>query len=109
MDPSMNAKISPETFSRATDFSETLIVALVVIAIRFASTVVFILMSMADVFIAPILGFLALSCFFVSVLFGFILRMPFEHRWAMLGASVLFVLAYVLYRAAMAGVARLMR
>ena len=105
----MNTKTFPNTVARAVDFSETVIVPLVVLSIRFTAMVAFILMSMAEVFIAPILGFLALSSFFVSVLFGFILRMPFEHRWAVLGASVFFVLTYVLYRAAMAGVARLMR
>jgi hypothetical protein len=35
--------------------------------------------------------------------------MPFEHRWAVLGASVGFMGAYFLYRAIMEGVLRLIR
>jgi hypothetical protein len=55
------------------------------------------------------LSALAIGCFFVAVLFGFIFHAPFPHRWHVLGASVVFLLLYVLYRFVMQGVQRLLR
>ena len=56
-----------------------------------------------------VLSSLAIGCFFVAVLFGFIFHAPFPHRWYVLGASVVFLLLYVLYRFVMQGVQRLLR
>jgi hypothetical protein len=80
-----------------------------VFMIRACALVLFLLMSMAEPFLAVVLGALALGCFFVAVLFGFIFHAPFEHRWFVLGASVVFLLLYVTYRFLMQGVQRLLR
>ena len=80
-----------------------------VLAIRAAAFIAFVMLSIAEPFLAVILGALSLACFFVAVLFGFILHAPFQHRWFVLGASVVFLMAYVLYRFAMLGLQRLMR
>ena len=77
--------------------------------IRACALVVFMLMSMAEPFLAVVLSALAIGCFFVAVLFGFIFHAPFPHRWFVLGASVVFLLLYVLYRFVMQGVQRLLR
>jgi hypothetical protein len=80
-----------------------------VLMIRACALVVFMLMSMAEPFLAVVLSSLAIGCFFVAVLFGFIFHAPFPHRWYVLGASVVFLLLYVLYRFVMQGVQRLLR
>jgi ABC-type Fe3+-siderophore transport system permease subunit len=76
---------------------------------RGVAFIVFILMSLAEPFLAAVLGTLALGCFFVAVLFGFIFHAYFPHRWYVLGASVVFLLLYFLYRFAMQGVQRTFR
>jgi hypothetical protein len=81
----------------------------VVLMIRACALVVFMVMSMAEPFLAVVLSALAIGCFFVAVLFGFIFHAPFPHRWFVLGASVVFLLLYVLYRFVMQGVQRLLR
>ncbi len=83
--------------------------AALVLMIRACALVVFMLMSMAEPFLAVVLSALAIGCFFVAVLFGFIFHAPFPHRWYVLGASVFFLLLYLLYRFAMQGVERLLR
>ncbi len=80
-----------------------------VLMIRACALVLFMLMSMAEPFLAVVLSALAIGCFLVAVLFGFIFHAPFPHRWYVLGASVFFLLLYVLYRFAMQGVERLLR
>jgi Ca2+/Na+ antiporter len=80
-----------------------------VLTIRACALVVFMVMSMAEPFLAVVLSALAIGCFLVAVLFGFIFHAPFPHRWFVLGASVVFLLLYVLYRFAMQGVQRLLR
>lgn len=55
-------------------------------------------MAMAEPFLAAVLGALSFGCFFVAVLFGFILHAPFQHRWFILAASIAFALLYVLFR-----------
>jgi len=77
--------------------------------IRACALVLFMVMSMAEPFLAVVLSALAIGCFFVAVLFGFIFHAPFPHRWFVLGASVVFLLLYVLYRLVMQGVQRLLR
>ena len=81
----------------------------VILIIRASALVLFLAMSLAEPFLSVILSALALGCFFVAVLFGFILHAPFPHRWFVLGASVVFLALYVLYRFLMQGVQRLLR
>ena len=80
----------------------------VVTAIRAVVLVAFLLMSLAEPILAVVLSVLAVGCFSVSVLFGFILHAPFPHRWFVLGASVFFLAAYLLFRFLMQGVQRLL-
>jgi hypothetical protein len=105
----MNAKTLTAGLSPAARTSGVIVAGVVTLALRAVALMAFVLMSLAEPFVAVILGVLALACFLVAVLFGFILRMPFQHRWDVLGASVLFVVAYLLFRAIMLGVQRLMR
>ena len=80
-----------------------------VLVIRAVALVVFMVMALAEPFLAVVLSALALGCFVVAMLFGFILHAPFAHRWFVLGASVVFLLAYVVYRFVMQGVQSLLR
>ena len=83
--------------------------AAIVLLIRACALVLFMAMSLAEPFLAALLGALALGCFFVALLFGFVIHAPFAHRWFVLGASVAFLLLYMLYRFVMQGVQRLLR
>ena len=76
---------------------------------RAAAFVVLALMAMAEPFLAVILGALSFGCFFVAVLFGFLLNAPFQHRWFVLSAGFVFSLAYVLFRLGMQVIARCVR
>jgi hypothetical protein len=106
----MNTSIAaPQRFQRNTGVAAGILMGLLVLAVRAVAGVVFVVMAMAEPFLAVILGACAFGCFFVSVLFGFILRMPFGHRWEVLGIGVGFVLTYVVYRFVMLGVQRVMR
>jgi hypothetical protein len=109
----MNASINIDDVSQCArnvgGFLLAIVAFLAEIALRLTGLAVFILLALAEPFLAVILSALALGCFAASVLFGFILHMPFEHRWAVLGASVVFMGAYFLYRAIMEGVLRLIR
>ena len=104
----MNATLSTTGGARAAQGASRFACALGAIVMRTLALVVFVLMSLAEPFLAMALGALSLASFVVAVLFGFILREPFAHRWEVLGASVLFLLAYLLYRALMLGVQRLL-
>ena len=77
--------------------------------IRAGALSVFVLMSLAEPFVAAIMSILAMGCFLVSVLFGFIFHAPFPHKWFVLGSSIAFMLVYFVYRFLMLGVERLMR
>jgi len=105
----MNAKPLTAGLSPTARKSGVIVVGVVTLALRAVALAAFVLMSLAEPFLAVILGVLALACFVVAVLFGFILHMPFQHRWDVLGASVLFVMAYLIFRAVMLGVQRLLR
>lgn len=91
------------------DRTVTVIGALVTVTLRLIAWPLFLLLSLAEPFLAVILGALALGCFFVSVFFGFILHAPFQHRWFVLGASVFFLGLYVLFRFLLLGVSRFLR
>jgi hypothetical protein len=95
--------------SRAARFTGSAATGALVLMIRACALVVFVAMSMAEPFLAVMLSALAIGCFFVAVLFGFIFHAPFPHRWFVLGASVVFLILYVLYRFAMQGAERLLR
>jgi hypothetical protein len=95
--------------SRGARITGSTATAALVLVIRTCAFVVFLLMSMAEPFLAVILSTLALGCFLVAVLFGFIFHAPFPHRWFVLGASVVFLMLYVLYGVALQGVQRLLR
>jgi len=105
----MNANTPTAGFSPAARTSGVIVAGVVTLALRSVALVLFVLLSLAEPFLAVIFGVLALACFCAAVLFGFILHMPFQHRWDVLGASVLFVMAYLLFRAIMLGVQRLLR
>jgi hypothetical protein len=96
----------PSCSARLPDNAAT---AALVLVIRAGAFVVFVLMSMAEPFLAVLLSALALGCFFVAVFFGFIFHAPFPHRWFVLGASAVFLMLYVLYGVALQGVQRLLR
>jgi hypothetical protein len=105
----VKSDIAESGFSRTARFSAGAAPGTLVLLIRACALVLFMVMSMAEPFLAVVLGGLALSCFVVAVLFGFIFQAPFPHRWFVLGASVVFLLLYVLYRFLMQGVQRLLR
>jgi hypothetical protein len=101
--------IADSGLSRTARFTGSGATAAIALMIRACALVLFMVMSMAEPFLAVVLSALALGCFFVAVLFGFILHAPFPHRWHVLAASVVFLLLYVLYRFVMQGVERLLR
>ena len=105
----MRNDIAENELSRSARFSAGAATSALVLMIRACALVLFMVMSMAEPFLAVVLSALAIGCFFVAVLFGFIFHAPFPHRWFVLGASVVFLLLYVLYRFAMQGVQRLLR
>src|ERR1700693_2251212 len=105
----MKTDIADNGVSRAARLSAGAATGTLVLMIRACALVLFMVMSMAEPFLAVVLSALAIGCFFVAVLFGFIFHAPFPHRWYVLGASVVFLLLYVLYRFVMQGVQRLLR
>jgi hypothetical protein len=105
----MRNDIVDSGLSRSARLTGNAATAALVLVIRACAFVVFLLMSMAEPFLAVVLSALALGCFFVAVLFGFIFHAPFPHRWFVLGASVVFLMLYVLYGLALQGVQRLLR
>ena len=105
----MKIDLAETGVARATQLSTSALMSALVLSIRACALVLFLLMSLAEPFMAVILSSLAVGCFFVAVLFGFVFHAPFPHRWFVLGASVAFLLTYVLYRFLMQGVQRLLR
>ena len=105
----MRNDIAENELSRTARFTGSAATGALVLMIRACALVLFMVMSLAEPFLAVVLSALAIGCFFVAVLFGFIFHAPFPHRWYVLGASVVFLLLYVLYRFAMQGVERLLR
>ena len=105
----MRNDIADTGLSRTARFTGSAATGAIALMIRACALVVFMVMSMAEPFLAVVLSALAIGCFFVAVLFGFIFHAPFPHRWYVLGASVVFLLLYMLYRFLMQGVQRLLR
>ena len=81
----MRNDIVDSGLSRSARLTGNAATAALVLVIRACAFVVFLLMSMAEPFLAVVLSTLALGCFFVAVLFGFIFHAPFPHRWFVLG------------------------
>ena len=105
----MKNDIADSGNSQTAHFTSGAATEALVLMIRACALIVFLVMSMAEPFLAVVLSSLAIGCFFVAVLFGFIFHAPFPHRWYVLGASVVFLMLYVLYRFVMQGVERLLR
>jgi hypothetical protein len=105
----MNTKVPSEELPRPIRLASDVVASTVTTAIRSAALVVFLALSMAEPVVAFFLCAMALGCFSVAVFFGFILHAYFPHRWFVLGASIVFLATYLLYRFAMLGVQRLMR
>ena len=105
----MRNDIAESGLSRTARITGNAATGVLVLMIRACALVVFMVMSMAEPFLAVVLSALAIGCFFVAVLFGFVFHAPFPHRWYVLGASVVFLMVYVLYRFVMQGVQRLLR
>ena len=105
----MSTKTPSAELPRSIGVAGDVVSGTIVCAIRAAALVLFLAMSLAEPVLAVVLSGMALACFTVAVLFGFILHAPFPHRWFVLGASIVFLASYLLYRFAMLAVERLMR
>ena len=105
----MRNDIAASGLSRTAHFFADAATGVLGLIIRACALVLFMVMSMAEPFLAVMLSSLAIGCFSVAVLFGFVFQAPFAHRWFVLGASVVFLLLYVMYRFVMQGVQRLLR
>ena len=105
----MNTKALPKELPPPVSVASDVIAGTLTVTIRAAALVVFLALSLAEPVVAFILCGMALGCFWVSVLFGFIFHAYFPHRWFVLGASILFLALYLLYRCLMLGVGRLLR
>jgi hypothetical protein len=66
----------------------------VLVLLRGCAFVLYLVMGLAEPFIGVVLCFIAFAAFFVAVLFGFILQMPFPQRWELLIFSVVTMIAY---------------
>lgn len=78
------------------------------LALRAIALVAYTLLAMGDIFVAPILGFVAVSSFALAVLFGFMLGM-LPHKWGVLALSLLTMFTYFAYRGLMALMLRVVR
>ena len=105
----MSTKTPSAELPRSVRIAGDAVSGTIVLAIRSGALVLFLAMSLAEPVLAVVLSGMALACFFVAILFGFILHAPFPHRWFVLGASIVFLASYLLYRFVMLGVERLMR
>lgn len=105
----MKNDIADNGLARTVHFTGSAATGALVLMIRACALVVFLVMSMAEPFLAVVLSSLAIGCFVVAVLFGFLFHAYFPHRWYVLGASVVFLMLYVLYRVVMQGVQRLLK
>jgi hypothetical protein len=109
MDGSVRNDIADSGLSRTEHVAGNGATGALGLMIHACALLIFLVMSMAEPFLAVVLSTLAIGCFFVAVLFGFIFHAPFPHRWYVLGASVVFLMFYVLYRFLMQGAQRLLR
>jgi CBS domain containing-hemolysin-like protein len=82
LDGPVRNDIAESGLAKTTRFTDSAATEALVLMIRAFALVVFMVMAMAE---------------------------PFPHRWYVLGASVVFLMSYVLYRLVMQGVQRLLR
>lgn len=75
---------------------------------RLPLAALYVVLAFGEMLFASLCGALALLCFFVAVLLGFVLSMPIQHKWELLFVSVVVMLAYFLYRVLMQAVLRLL-
>jgi hypothetical protein len=59
--------------------------------------VAYLFLAMLEPFVGVVLSVLAFGSFAVAILFGFVLQVLFPHRWHVLGASLVFMVAYGVY------------
>ena len=85
LDGRVRNDIADSAFPRTARITGSAATGALVFAIRGCALALFLVMSMAEPFLAVVLSALALGCFFVAVLFGFIFHAPFPHRWFVLG------------------------
>ena len=69
----------------------------VLLGLRAVALLAYVVLALAEPFIGVVLSAFAFGCFAVAVLFGFILRVPFAHRWEVLALAVVSMLLYGLY------------
>jgi len=105
----MSAPLASHELPRPVKLGMDVVGGAVALSLRAAALVLFLGMAMAEPILAVGLCGMALACFSVAVLFGFILPTPFHHRWFVLGASIVFLGAYLLFRWVMLALERLMR
>ncbi len=105
----MSTKVLRNEPPQPVGIASEVIAGTLTVTIRAVALVVFLALSLAEPVVAFVLCGMALGCFWVAVLFGFIFRAYFPHRWFVLGASLVFLALYLLYRFVMLGVGRLMR
>jgi ParB family chromosome partitioning protein len=80
------------------------------LAVRLAALAAYVLLALGDVFVAPLLGFLAVAIFAFTMLFGFLLGLvPLPQKWGMLAMAVGLMWAYFLYRGLMLLMLRIVR
>lgn len=73
------------------------VTGVVVGSLRLCGVLVYVALWLGEPVVRIVFSSLAFFGFWIAILFGFILQMPFPHRWDMLGMSVLCLLIYGLY------------
>lgn len=92
-----------------TEVLADLLLALLLIAWQLALLVVYTAMALAEPVVGMVLSLFAFASFWVAILFGFVFKMPFAHRWQVLGASIACLLLYGAYLGLMRLIARGLR
>ena len=82
----MNTYPTTERLSadRSTRVIGATVLAAAIVLLRGLAYGVYILLAAAEPLLAVVLGTLALGCFWVAVIFGFVLKEPFAQRWHVL-------------------------
>ena len=80
--------------------------AVVARLIKCVAWILFMAMALLEPLLASVLSLLALACFGVAILFGFLLHQHFGERWLVLSASFVFLGVYLGYRYLLVGMGR---
>ena len=83
----MSTKVLRNEPPEPVGFASEVIAGTLTVTIRAVALVMFLALSLAEPVVAFLLCGMALGCFSVAVLFGFIFHAYFPHRWFVLGAS----------------------